>query len=235
MLQTNRLSKKKGVIYTCFTCGYDSLLQHTYADSDFDYICYTDDKKLITAGRDGIWQIRPLFFNRLDNPRNIRWHKVLPHRLFPEYKTSIWIDANIDVLTPRLFTYIDERPLRMPMHYTRTCVFEECLRVIETQKYDYKNVIKTAQLLIDKNMPKNYGMNEANIIIRKHHDKSVQKIMEDWWNMIKNYSRRDQLSWSYVLWKNNIKPSDIAFNNARNDTENFLFFQHNSETFRNDR
>ncbi len=220
------LSKKNNVIYTCFTFGYDELLQHTYVNSDFDYVCFTDDKRLISKSTYGIWTVRPLFFDRLDNPRNIRWHKVLPHRLFPEYDISIWVDSNVDILSPKLFSYIDERPLRLPAHHARSCIYDECMRVLDVKKDSYDNVMKMAELLVDENMPKNYGMNEANIIIRRHKDKTVQKIMNDWWYMIKNYSRRDQLSLSYVLWKNHIKPADIAFENARNDIENFLFNQH---------
>lgn len=224
-----KTQKKIGVVYTCFSAGYDDLLQHAYVDSDFDYVCFTDDKKLIAQEKIGHWQIRPLIFNRLDDARNIRWHKILPHRIFPEYKLSIWLDANIDVLSPKVFAYVNDKTLQFPAHHVRNCIYDECLRVLETKKDTYENVIKVAEFLVQENMPKNYGMNEANIIIRQHNDAKVKKIMNDWWHMVKNYSHRDQLSLSYVLWKNGMQPNEIAFQNARNDADNFYFALHNNE------
>lgn len=46
------------------------------------------------------------------------------------------------------------------------------------------------------------GLTENNVIYRKHKDPRCIKVMEDWWYMVENYSRRDQLSLFYVLWKN---------------------------------
>ena len=34
-------------VYTCITGDYDNLIQHTYIDKDYDYICFTDNQKLI--------------------------------------------------------------------------------------------------------------------------------------------------------------------------------------------
>ena len=222
--------RKRGVLYTCFTSGYDVLFSHTYIDNSFDYVCFTDDKKLLAKQKSGVWQIRPLAFDRLDNPRNIRWHKILPHRLFPKYKLSIWIDTNIDVLTPKLFSQIDDRKLLLPRHFAVDCIYDECLRVIRNKKDTFENVAKVAELLVDEGMPKHYGMNENNIIIRNHHDPKVQKIMQDWWQMIKDYSHRDQLSLSYILWKNGVEPASISFENARADSENYFFMPHRAPT-----
>ena len=49
--------------------------------------------------------------------------------------------------------------------------------------------------------PEHYGLYEANVIIRKHNNKSVIDLMEYWWSEILNNSHRDQLSLNYVIWK----------------------------------
>ena len=222
----SRSTKKKGVVYTCFTSGYDDLIQHTYVSPYFDYICFTDDMNLIAQKKVGIWEIRPMIFKELDNARNIRWYKLLPHKALPNYRLSIWVDTNINILTPKLFNLIQPKTeMLFPKHHARNCIYQECLQVLEVQKDTYENVMSVAEFLIDQNMPKHYGMNEANILIRRHHH-PVKKIMEEWWHMVVNYSRRDQLSLSYVLWKNGIKPEEISFDNARNDKENFSFEEH---------
>ncbi len=53
--------------------------------------------------------------------------------------------------------------------------------------------------------------------------------MDEWWYYIENYSKRDQLSLSYVLWKNQVKIEDISIPNARIDDKNFKVFSHNPE------
>ena len=45
------------------------------------------------------------------------------------------------------------------------------------------------------------------------------KVMEDWWIEIKYGSRRDQLSFNYVAWKQNLK-----FNYIDGDIRNNEFF-----------
>ncbi len=229
-MQNKKLFKstqKRGVVYTCFTSGYDDLIQHTYVSPHFDYVCFTDDTDLIKQEKVGIWEIRPMIFKELDNAHNIRWYKLLPHRALQNYRLSIWVDANINILTPKLFNLINsETEMLFPRHHARDCIYQECLQVLEAQKDSYENVMPVAEFLLDQDMPRNYGMNEANILIRRHHHPLVKKVMEEWWNMVVNYSRRDQLSLSYVLWKNGIRPEEVAFDNARNDKENFTFEEH---------
>ena len=57
--------------------------------------------------------------------------------------------------------------------------------------------------------PEHNGLLFASVLIRKHHDENLKKVMEDWWYCVKNYSKRDQLSFNYVAWKNNFVPNTI--------------------------
>ena len=43
------------------------------------------------------------------------------------------------------------------------------------------------------------------VLFRRHNEKDCIKTMEDWWTEIKHNSKRDQLSFNYVAWKNNFK------------------------------
>ena len=74
-------------------------------------------------------------------------------------------------------------------------------------------------------MKEGYGLNETNIIFRKH--KKTSDIMDAWWDMINKYSSRDQTSLSYVLWKNNIRVNKISIDNARIDCLNYKIYSHN--------
>ena len=78
--------KVRSVVYTCLTGGYDSLKEHRYIDNDWDYVCFTDNKELLAQKKCGIWEIRPLAYVGADNTRSSRYHKINPHKLFPDYE-----------------------------------------------------------------------------------------------------------------------------------------------------
>ena len=222
------------VVYTCITNDYDDLEEikgYTYINPEWDYICFTDNQNLIKKRRLGIWQIRPLQFDNLDSTRNNRWHKINPHLILPEYEESVYIDANINILTDKLFKIIDthrkKKKLMFAEHASTICLYKEFEWVL-WEKVD-KQEIMTAhlKLLQDSGFPKNYGMPENNLIYRQHNKPEVISIMNDWWYMIENYTKRDQLSLPYVLWKHNILTEDvIGFPNTRVDYKNFCTFVH---------
>lgn len=204
---------KIGVIYTCITGRYDELLDHTYIDPRWEYVCYTDD--LTLKNTNFLWQIKPLVFNELDHIRNQRWHKLHPHILFSKYQRSVWVDAHINILKKDIFDDIDRAinekyKVSMAPHPVRNCIYDEFLACIELGK-DNKNVMKKQlQLIKEDGFPEKQGLFEGGIIYREHHDKQVISLMNDWWWFIRNYSRRDQLSLTYVLWKHNMKVEPLT-------------------------
>lgn len=226
-------SKRKphGVIYVCICGGYDDLRQieaYHYFDPAWDYVCFSDQSEDIEAGRVGIWQVRPLVFDKLDPVRNNRWHKIHPHLLFPEYDQSIYLDANIDLLTSHLFDLLErnDKKIFIPTHASNANIYHEYDWALES-KIDDQNLIKNElKIMKENNMPENYGMTENNLIYRKHHDNGIIKLMNEWWQFIENYSKRDQLSFTYLLYKHNIKVEDITFTNTRVDIDNFYLFDH---------
>ena len=97
-LKYKETRKAKVVIYTSITDNYDNLIQHKYISKDFDYICYTDSE----IKNPGIWEIRKIKDSNLDSNRKAKIYKILPHKYLKKYDYSIWIDANIDVLSDKL-------------------------------------------------------------------------------------------------------------------------------------
>lgn len=198
------LKENKKVVYTCITGGYDTLIDPKKTDECFDYVCFTDDKNLQSK----VWEIRPMpkDVEELDNCRKQRFVKINPHIVLPEYDLSIWVDGNIEI-KDTLTDFVENNnkdgvSIFIPKHPYRKCIYEEseaCKRlkkdkdsIIDEQTNSYKK----------EGMPSNYGLPQSNIIIRKHHDETCIKLMEAWWYEVKNKSLRDQLSFTYALWKN---------------------------------
>lgn len=221
----------KNIIYTCITGNSDIIpVIHEYYSKDWNYVCFTDNKKLCNLKYFGMWKILPLAFCRLDDTRNARWHKTHPHILFPNAEKTIWIDANINVLTSYLFDIIEhsESEMLVPLHYCRNCVYDEIAAVRVHMKDDENVVFKTERSLKSEGIPRQYGLNETNIVYSSIDSVKCTGIFEQWWFMIENYSKRDQLSFSYVLWKNNIPVSKISIPNVRTDLKNYAIYSHNN-------
>ena len=230
-LEYKSTRQAQGVVYTCITNDYDDLREieiYKYIDKNWDYVCFTDNQEHINLGQIGIWEIRPLFFNNLDNTRNQRWHKTHPHILFPNYEESVWIDGNINILTNKLYETIKQTPhnILVPEHFKNLCIYTEYQDVLAFKLDDIKVIKKELELIQKACMPANYGFAETNILYRKHHNETIVKCMDMWWDFIKKYSKRDQLAFTYVLWNCGIKPADINTSNTRLDIENYYVFGH---------
>ena len=219
---------KKSVVYTCLTGNYDNLIQLSYVDNDWDYICYTDNPSLLKQNKAGIWNIRPLVFNKLNNSKNNRWHKIHALDILPRYNESIYIDANVNILTSYFFDMLksNTKDILVPMHHSRDCIYAECEVVISTDKNSEKVCRSQIDYIRSTGFPSHYGLSENNIIYRKHGNQKTGKLMEEWWQFIEKYSTRDQLSFSYVLWNNGIQIKNISFPNIRHDEINFSIETH---------
>ncbi len=218
---------KKKVVYTCITGDYDEPIIHKFVNPDYDYVCFTDNDKLVLPKKSP-WQIRPLAYDKSDNIRNARWHKSHPHILFPEYEISLYVDAKIDMLTPKFFTEFEnsDRGLMTMTHPKRNCIFQECDAVLKYNLDTISSVNHTRKFLESEKMPRDFGFAETGLMFRRHNKPEIIALDEDWWNMVKNYSYRDQLSFTYILWKNGISPKDVLIPNERAKPVNYKFHGH---------
>ena len=224
------LSKCETVIYTCLTGGYDELLVPGFINPECDYVCFTDDEKMLEKKYVGPWQMRPLQFSKLDNGKNNRWHKMHPHALFPDYEKSIYIDSNVNFKTDKIFEYIKNLPdgcfIALPHHAIRDCLYDEAKFVIETGLDDAEKVEPLMKKYHDEGFPEHFGLAENNVIFRHHNVPACIKLMEDWWNLFCEYSRRDQLSLFYLLWRDKINFAFFSPDSFKKDHKNFRIYKH---------
>jgi hypothetical protein len=73
-------------------------------------------------------------------------------------------------------------------------------------KGDPQAITRQLEQYRSEGFPVNYGLTENNVLIRRHNDPTIIKLMEDWWRELLAQSRRDQLSFPYVAWRNNFWP-----------------------------
>lgn len=200
----------KKVIYTCITGEYDNLFIQP-AIEGYDYICFTNQSL-----KSSIWEIRPLpeGIDSFSTVKQQRYVKLHAHELLPEYDYSIWIDANVAVLSDPTPLIDENYVIEIPQHPDRNCIYDEKRICLMIGKDTEANMGPQMQRYRLEGFPKNYGLVQSSIMFRKHNDESCIRLMNTWWAEIEKGSHRDQLSFNYALWKN----PDVTFKYLPKDT-----------------
>ena len=197
--------KNKKVIYTCITSDYDNLIEPQFISDDFDYVCFTDSVFM----RNELWNIRPLpkEIENLSKIKKQRYVKINAHKVLPEYDLSIWVDGNVlikgDLNEFIGLTLTGDTCIYVPQHPLRKCLYDESKAVLNMKKDIADIVNPQMERYKAEGFPKDYGLLQSNILLRIHNDDNCIRLMEAWFNELKDNSHRDQLSFNYVLWKNN--------------------------------
>ena len=205
------------VVYTINLGNYD-IIRNVKKEIGYDYFLFVDDYD--NEYNNSNWTI--IFLPEKVNNLNVslikkqRFIKTHPHIFFPNYDISIYMDStfkikgNLDefllrILTPTHSIYILEHP-------ERSKISSEFKLVKILKKDTLDNIERVKNRYKQKKFPDKSGLIESCLIVRKHNDKNCINIMEQWFEEIKYYSHRDQLSFNYVLWKSGIKIKYLSKN-----------------------
>lgn len=193
---TNKL-----IVYTCVTGGYDSVSRPAVLPDWADYVCFGQDLPVT-------WQAK-------DNTQLARYAKLNPHIVLPEgYEYSLWIDGNIDIVDPAFFGRMEELmaegvPVAGLHHPGRDDVYDESLRILQNDREKFGRLVKTVKFLKGEGFPRHYGLDETNVILRRHDDPKVREFDGLWWEMLQKWTNRDQMTQSYCFWKTGIQHGHI--------------------------
>ena len=86
-----------------------------------------------------------------------------PHLLFPEYEYSVYVDANIWIIsdmTP-VAAGLDRYPIAMFRHKKRDCAYDEVQACIDQKKADPASLRLHEKLLYAHGVPPKWGLLEA--------------------------------------------------------------------------
>jgi hypothetical protein len=223
---------KKYVVYTALFGSYDNLPDVSACTSpEVDFICFTDSDFESDKG----WEVVKVDNQNLTSAMRNRYYKLNPHAVFSDYTYSLYIDSNIKLSgDPKdIFEkYMNEYTFVMPKHADRVCIFKEAKECIIQKKGNKLAITKQMQKYKNEGMPEGYGLGENNILLRRHNDAHIIKIMNDWWNELQTQSQRDQLSLAYVLWRNNTTFSFME-ETCRNNNLFFKYQPHKNYQSRN--
>ena len=203
---------KRCAIYTCIVGGYDQVTEPEYYSEDCDYYLISDTKpeNLKVFEWIDITKIIPDYVQ--DNFRKNRFCKVFAPYIFEGYRFSIYVDGNIQIRgdITKYINKIGQSGIAAFELPDENDLYRHALQCI-VGKFDVKTLI-TEQVYsyYIEGMPRHHGMFECTILVRDNVNPVCKEIMADWWKEIYSRSYRDQLSFTYCLWKNGIKIEDIG-------------------------
>lgn len=180
---------KSTAIYTVLIGNGDTLLP-PIVESDADYVCFTDQD--ITCKP---WQIVKVESSR-PAVQHAKRYKMMPHWYFPDYKESVWVDANMIAKKP----LVVRNDMAFYRHPTRDCVYQESKEVVRQRLVEPEVVRKQMKQYRKDSYPDHNGLIAGYVIYRRHNDPRVIAFCEAWYRECNRWCWRDQLSANKVAW-----------------------------------
>lgn len=209
------MSKK--VIYTAIMGEYDLLKEPLVITPGWDYICYTNNKDLVSD----IWKFE---YMHLNSVKELRKLKILTPF---EYETCIWVDASIEI-NCNLDEFIIEHHkgyFTIMKHPYRNCVYEEANECIKRKKDSMDIINEQIGRYKQMGYPVNNGMVASGLIVRESCIR-VQRFCDRWWKEVEQYSKRDQISFNFTAFYYPLRYNLIPYSVL--EKEFILYLHHNS-------
>ena len=201
---------EKIAVYTAIYGPYDVIMEPLYKDPNCEYYIFTDQE----IPSNSIWKkVNASFPSEVNSPllKN-RYIKMMPHRVLPQYRYSVYIDGNLIITSAISQYFVDFKckiGIGMHLHPSNTSIYEEVKYNLKLHKITKEESDTIRNMYIRDNMPKKFGMTECNVIMRDSNNQICKNVMDEWWKYLLNGIKRDQLYFTYVLYILGYKIDDL--------------------------
>lgn len=227
------------IVYTSIIGEYDVLWSANKVNSLAKFIAFTSSKK----AEKGHWdRTNTLVFRNTyslptweqkilsvvdSNRRTARHVKLVPQQFMAGADIWIWLDGDVRLKVTPEYAIKHWLPQGVDLatfkHPDRLDLYEEAQACVRFKK-DNKEVLRLqSQAYKQQGHPKNWGLAETKIIIRRNTPK-IRQLNKLWWEELTKYSVRDQISLPYVCWKLGIMWNRIP--GICNRSDNFIQLGH---------
>lgn len=192
-------------VYTCITGSYDKVNELKFKEPGIDYFLFTNNKKI----KSNTWKVIHIQDKTLSNTKLARKIKIMGHNAIKDYDLCVWIDGNI-IIKSSIKKFLDdvmkkEDKLIAFKHSERNTIADEMDACIKYKKESISNIDKLKKFYKKEKFKDDCGLIESTVYVKMQKDPTVSKTMKLWFDMIKNYTERDQLSFNYAISKTKLK------------------------------
>lgn len=202
--------------YTAIIGRYDKLKTPSVISDGQRYLCFTDTPDIVKTP----WQAAPLpdDIDLSDPGRAVRRLKLLAHRTVPDAEITMWVDGTYTIAVDVVgFTKwaLWQHDIAAYQHFARDCVYDEADEISMLGADDPQTVRRHISRLLVAGYPAHQGLHDCSILLRRHNERTA-KFNEMWLEMVQAGSRRDQLSFDFALWRNELSCRDLGPGFTRN-------------------
>lgn len=226
----NKGKDNKIAVVTAIANNYDSIKIPDTLDGRIDYYLFTDKP----VDDYGVHSVLPMLYTNDDPTRSARYIKTHLNTLLDGYDYIVWVDANI-LLSGNIHDLIDrfrqsKKEIAVFEHPFRQNITEEVDACIKLNKDD-KEVLKLQLASYKKQGLDNGPLVESGFMIFNMNSKKIDTFFNSWWSEIDKFSKRDQISLSYVIAKHKLSTHVLSSPSGeiRNHT-NLLLAPHGSSS-----
>lgn len=185
------------IVFTSILGGSDSLKP---APKGADRcVCFVDDLEMCTQDTKG-WTL--VVHPKAPDPRREAWRlRCVPHQLFEDYETVVWIDASFTLTNlPLLLQDSKGHDLSGLRHHKRSSCYAEAKEIMDIGQGDRGSLCQQMATY----QRDGFAPNELTIscILVRSNNANVSAFNERWDSEIRTYSGDNtQVSLDYAAWK----------------------------------
>ena len=201
-------------VYTTLFGHYDELPRiPSSLIGKIDFIIFTDQYNSPTQEFNG-WKVINCDKQFDCSNLSAKIYKIKPNLYLNNYDHSIFIDANTEIHSNFLelvsFLWANAGNFSMFSHPYRQSLSEEACAIISFSKYSAAPIIRQLEDYINLGFKEGDScLCEGSFMWRSHRCPRTNEFMELWWEHILFYTKRDQMSLTYLMQAQNFYPSII--------------------------
>lgn len=194
-------------IITCNIGSLDEIYPPEKQGVDYEYYYYHENNL-------------PFPLPDLNNRMKGKYLKTQTHR-FLGNDIFIWIDGSVEIIhedfVKACIDALQDCDIVTTLHTQRTSVYQELEYIIDRMKEGDKYLLKRyarAPFYLEyefykkQGLPKTFPLYGCYFFARRNNS-FVNKVFDQWWEMILRYSNFDQSQFSFIAWKNKVKINTI--------------------------
>lgn len=186
---------------TLFTCIFgkdiDDLKPLRITTASWRYVCITDQNLGPVEG----WEIIKVPTMDCGPIKTARYYKINYSEII-DSEISLFVDGtfavNVELDRWEMRKWV--APFTVIKHPVDDCVFVEAASCVRIGRGIPMEIMQQATDYLRDGMPQNFGLISSGILMRERNQKVID-FCKRWWEQVEKYSSRDQISFSYVKWK----------------------------------
>ena len=204
-------------VITAIFGNTDELHEPVPQTRETDFYCFCEAGREPPHKAGTLWKLitEPLYEKCPRTYKNgklkAKWYKMQAHKIsfLKKYDFILWVDGSVKIKSKNMVSAFMNRAggsICLFRHPWRQCIYKEAEAVKGKLHSINEPVVKQIQYYNDHRYPKNNGL-YCGTVFGMYRSEKMNRIMDAWWDQVKRFSARDQLSLPYVMWRLKIRPS----------------------------